>query len=619
MILIDNLNILKTSYPDIWSQIKQFEDRENRILTEIEETRNGDKTLSITKDNKKLFFHSKYSPIREAETIVESFDDIDKNSSIIFYGTGLGYHIQLILEKYKDIKYYIYEPIPELLYAFLSNVNLKELKINRLMGISTKFDGNSINKFIDRNREKMNIVALPSHKQNFPEEYQNFNETMIKVMKSKRSSIVTNYSFQKRWIINSMKNFKEVLSTPNIILEKGGKFKDKTAILVAAGPSLNDEIQNLRYIKENGLAYIFSVGSAINTLIHNDIYPDAACTYDPGEFNQNVFKTTKEKGIKNIPMIFGSSVGYETLENYPGKKYHMITSQDTIARYFLKNEDGKDICIVQDAPSIAVVTLQLLYTLGFSNILLVGQNLGFRGKERYSKGIAYSTEITNKETENGIWVKDVYGNEILTSEGFNTMRQQMEYYISILPNINVINTTKGGANIEGAEFKELRDVMESLLKEKIVDSNWLNLDKRRYDKEYLESKIDSMDKSYYNALRINKEYNSILTKLEKVINNRNYNQAEKLYIKLDKELKQIENNDFYKTFILPMNRIQYKMLADSIDSLNEEREPNKKGKKIVDSFRRFMNICIGDIEMVETVYDDMKQYINEFCNMNSEV
>ena len=612
MILIDNLNILKSSYSDIWNKLKQFEDKENRIITEIEETRNGDKTLCVTKDGKKIYLHSRYNPVREAETIVESIDDIDENTNIIFYGTGLGFHIQLILEKYKNIKYYIYEPIPEILYAFLSNVNLKKLNLNRLAGISTNLSGNSIDKFIDRNREKIKIIELPSHKQNFPNENKEFNDVMLSIIKGKRSSIATNYSFQKRWIINSMKNLKEVLSTPNIIIEKNGEFKGKTAILVAAGPSLNDEIENLRYIKNNGLAYIFSVGSAINTLVYNNIYPDAACTYDPGSFNQNVFKTIKDKNIKDIPMIFGSSVGYETIENYPGSKYHMITSQDTVASYFLKNLTDETISIVQDAPSIAVVTLQLLYILGFSNILLVGQNLGYRRKERYSEGISYSKELTDKEIESGIWVKDVYGNEILTNEGFNSMRQQMESYIKLLPNINVINTTKGGANIEGTEFRELKDVMERMLNEKMVDDHWLDGNKTSYDKDYLVSQSKGMDRAYANALKINKEYKSILAKIKKAINNRNYIQAENLYIKLDKELRKIENNDFYKTFILPMNRIQYKVLADGIDGLNEENNPYKKGKKIVDNFRRFIDICTTDIEMIEPIYNEMMEYIKAF-------
>ena len=151
-------------------------------------------------------------------------------------------------------------------------------------------------------------------------------------------------------------------------MEKKGQFKGKPAMLVAAGPSLNEEIENIRYIKENGLAYIFSVGSAINTLIYHNIYPDAACTYDPTVNNQKVFAKVKEKNIKDIPMIFGSSVGYETLIDYPGKKYHMITSQDTVSNYYLKTEEEDRLDIVLDAPSIAVVTLQLLYVLGFNPV-----------------------------------------------------------------------------------------------------------------------------------------------------------------------------------------------------------------------------------------------------------
>lgn len=197
MILTDNLKILKLFYPDILNKVKQFEDKTNRKLTQIEDTRNGEKTLALIKEDKKIYLHSKYNPIKEAETIVESFVDIDENTNIIFYGTGLGYHIQQILEKYKDIKYCIYEPIPELLYAFLSNVNLKNLKENRLMGISTSFDMSSLDKFIDRNRDKIIIVKLPAHKQNFPKENEKFNEKMLSTIKGKRRGIHIRYALQK--------------------------------------------------------------------------------------------------------------------------------------------------------------------------------------------------------------------------------------------------------------------------------------------------------------------------------------------------------------------------------------------------------------------------------------
>ncbi|MBC8588311.1 motility associated factor glycosyltransferase family protein [Paratissierella segnis] len=617
--LIDNIVFLKENSPILYEELKKSEENTNESKVILEDTKTSDKTLKIEKDNSMIYLHSKYNPLREAESIIDNLgerENIDEDTYVIFYGIGLGYHINVFAGRYPDVEFSIYEPSIEVFCHFLEYNNLKSNSYRKLDLVQCEYNPKIMEDFfktiIKKIDKKIIIIDLPSYSSAFKENHEIFFKRFKEVLTNERKSLHTDYAFQKRWIINSMKNLKEVLSTPNIILEKKGEFKGKTAVLVAAGPSLNDEIENIRYIKDNGLAYIFSVGSAVNTLIYNNIYPDAACTYDPAAFNQNVFKTIKDKNICNVPMIFGSSVGYETLENYPGEKYHMITSQDTVAGYFLKNETGGAISIIQDAPSIAVVTLQLLYTLGFDNILLVGQNLGYRGKERYSEGISYNKELTDDEISNGLWVKDVYGNEILTNEGFNSMRHQMEIYIKILPNINVINTTKGGAQIEGTEFKELKDVIETVLDKKTVDKNWLNGNKTSYDKEYMEFQAKSMDKSYEKALKINKEYKLILTKIEKAINNRNYTQTENLYIKLDKELRRIENNDFYKTFILPMNRVQYKVLANSIDSLNEEKNPYEKGKRIVNSFRGFIGICTADIEMIKPIYDEMKKYINEF-------
>lgn len=617
--LVDNINILKMTYPKTWEKLKSLEKSMDIDLIQVEETRKGDKTLSIEKDGKKTYIHSKYNPIREAEAIIEEYEDIEDDTTIVFYGTGLGYHIDLFLEKHPNVNYYIYEPIPEMLYQYLSNKSIKDLPNKNLKNIvlgSKQETAKFLDDLIDKNRGNIILIELPIHKQIFDSQYNEFIDLFKTIIKNKRSGIGTNLAFQERWILNSMKNFGEVLKTPNILLEKKGEFKNKSAILVAAGPSLNEEIENLKYIKDNGLAYIFSVGSAVNTLVYHNIYPDAATTYDPGKFNQKVFTKIKEKGIKDIPMIFGSSVGYETLINYPGDKYHMITSQDTVSNYYLKNENNKPIDMVYDAPTIAVVTLQLLYELGFNKIILVGQNLAYKGKKQHSEGIHYSRDITDKEIENGIYVKDVYGEEILTNIGFNSMRQQMEYYIESFPDMMVINTTKGGARIEGTDFIELETVIDKHLKEKVYKENWLEGNKTNYDKEYLETQSKKMDIAYKRALKLIDEYYDTLKKIERLIGNRNFNQAEKAYVKLDNILRKVENNDFFKVFILPMNRVQYELLANSIDSLNEEKNPTEKGRKIVKNFKDFMNLCKENIDNLDEVYNEMKSSIEVFLENN---
>ena len=300
MILVDNISLVKSNNPKLWDEIKQYENSDSKssiFLTE--NTGMGSKTLYLQKDEKKIYFHSKYNPLREAETIVQSYDNIKNNSGVIFYGTGLGYHIEIILSKYRipviifmnrTWKFYI------TFYPALISVNSKA----RLMGISTglKNLGREIGKFIDLYKEKLIIVELPSHRQIFPQENIEFNKRLAEIIKGKRRTMATEYSFQKRWITNSMENFKTVLSTPNIILNKKGRFTNIPVILAAAGPSLNDDIENIRYIKENKLAYIISVGSAINTLLYHNIYPDAVTSYEPKVGNQKVFAKVRDAGIK---------------------------------------------------------------------------------------------------------------------------------------------------------------------------------------------------------------------------------------------------------------------------------------------------------------------------------
>ncbi|MGI6555696.1 MAG: motility associated factor glycosyltransferase family protein [Bacillota bacterium] len=463
--------------------------------------------------------------------ILEEYKNFEDNTAVIFYGTGLGYHIAAFAKRNPNVDFFIYEPVPEVFDQYISHGELSKLPLSRVKSIvlaDTEQQAISFFKnFIERINNKLVIIPLPSHKAAFPEQYKQFQELFNKLIKDKRSSLHTNYAFQKRWILNSIKNFKEVISTPNILMEKKGAFTGQPALLVAAGPSLNEEIEKVRYIKDNGLAYIFSVGSAINTLVENNIYPHAACTYDPTENNQKVFAKVVERDIKEIPMIFGSSVGYETLERYSGPKYHMLTSQDTVSAFFLRSRNGEPIQGVYDAPTIAVVTLQLLYQLGFNPIILVGQNLAYKDKKRHSAGVDYSSEVTEQEIKNGLWVKDVYGGEVLTNEGFNRMRLQMEMYIEKLSGIKVINTTRGGADIKGAPFVSMEEAMTQYLKDEITVSDWLPESINSYDNNYLFSQLDAMEDAHAELKKISSQIGQLLKKIRSLAVNRNFDQLEK--------------------------------------------------------------------------------------------
>lgn len=418
--------------------------------------------------------------------------------------------------------------------------------------------------------------------------------------------------------MNSIKNFKYVLKTPNILKEKRGAFYGKTAFLVAAGPSLNYEIENLKRIKKDNMGYIFSVGSAINTLLYHGIYPDIVASYDPKIGNQKVLEIIKNENITDIPLLFGSSIGYETIENYPGKMTNVITSQDSVSNYYLSEDLGDQVALVQDASSIAVITLQILEKLGFSRIVFIGQNLAFQGNKQHSEGITYSKDITESEMEKALVVEDVYGNEIRTNQGYNSMRRQIEYYISLFKDkgIEFINTTKNGAKIEGTEFMNLDELIENVLikgnKDILLVEDIAEKDKNNYNLDSLKNNREKMGMEFNNIEKIIRDYHDVLEKIDRLTNNGNFKQLENMYAKQDEQLRKLENNDFYKTFILPMNRVQYKFLVDNIDNLNSIKNPLLKGKKVYREFKVFILGCEQTKNSIKEMYLDMDKDIIDF-------
>lgn len=615
--LVENILFLQKNYPVLYNEIKKLEDERNNDFISIEETRSNNKTLKIENNGNTMYLHSKYDPIREAELIISNFnkqENIDAESHVIFYGVGLGYHIDVFSRLYPNTTFSIYEPAVDVFIEFLNNKRIDNFASKRIETVHCEYNPEIMDDFFhwitNKTDKRIIIMDLPIYRSAFEEQYNKFLDKFKESIRNKRSTVNTNYAFQERWIMNSVINFKEVLSTPNILMQDDDLFKNKTAILVSAGPSLDFEIENLKKVKEEGLAFIFSVGSAINTLVHNNILPDAICTYDPTYENQLVFNKINRMGIDSIPMIFGSSVGFETLVDYKGPKIHMITSQDTISNYLLKDNDDKSIRTVNDAPSIAIVTLELLNKLEFSTVILVGQNLAFFNNKNYAEGVDYYTEAT-EEIKNLIMVKNVLGEEVGTSIDYNNMRAQLETYIKAYDDMTIINTTINGAHIEGAEFISMETVLTERLKDRIVIGNELNerIKPNTYELDYLKSKLNIFKNKYIDYKRILLELKNHIEKMNKLLNNRNISQVELMYTKLDSIFKELQANDFFVIISKPMSRVQINILSNEIDQIKTYKDLTKKADRMIKVFQGYSNSLYSMNDKLEEIYNEFIKII----------
>lgn len=618
MTLQANLDILKVSYSETWQKISELETTLDKNLVKVINNNKGMTTLQVGQ----VFIHDQKNPRQEAKDFIQQFQNIPEHSDILFYGVGLGYHIRAYAEKYPDKSFSIYEPIPEVFYQFLCHTDLKQFPLHLVKSIQLETSQDDPDRFcshlVKKIKKSILIIDFPAYRHIITQKHQAFFSKFKNHLDERRIALSPYAIFQKRWTINTIKNFTQVLNSPNILLEKKGCFINKPAILVASGPSLEGELENLKIIKQKGLAYIFSVGTAVNALVKRGIYPHAACTYDPSEENQIVCKEVLEKAIKSIPLIFGSTVGYETLEKYPGPKMHMLISQDALATFYLKPQRPDGLEFITDASSIAVITLQLLSKLGFNPIILVGQNLAYLEGKNYTDGSTYpSHEACQMQLKSATLVRDVNGQEVPSSESYIRIRLQLENYLRLYQDVNVINTTKNGAHIEETKFLPLDEVMRQHLLYPVVEEDCWDLATSSYDLEYLLEQNNSMNIACAQVSQLLEKCRMDLDNIVLLASSGDAVNIEQSYDKFNLSMENLRTNPFFATLISPMSRVELEFLLLAIPEISRERNPQKKAQMLEKDFRPYLAVCEQDIHSVIPLYQELNQAIWQFNKVYS--
>ncbi len=605
----DNLQILKKMNEKLYKRLNTYEEE---IELDVEETKVGVPTLVRTQENqKKVYFHSKYNPIQEAETFVNQLGDLTKYDHLLFIGTGLGYHIKQILELNPKIKFSIFEPNISILKQFLTKVNLKKYNTENFVEIFTNSD-EIVSKvdFFKYYSEFSSDIIFPVTERLNRNEIEKFFDGILPALRERKSSVSVNAQLQQRWMINPIINFPNILKTPNLLLDLNKEyFKNKPVLLVSAGPSLAEDIEYVRRIKAENRAYVFAMGSAIKSLLSYDIIPDAYFSVDPNFTNQFVVTEVKERGL-NIPMCFGSSTGFETVKNYPGKLINFMLNQDKFTKYML--EYNNEI-VIYDAVSVTNMTLQALIKLEVGPIILAGQNFAFLNNRRYADGINYnhrSSEITERDKKDIKYTQSVYGEEIETNEEFLNMKSSMELWLRRYPNLVVYNTTKNGAFIKHTTFMHIDEVIEKVLTDKnVVPSNWTE-GEPTYDLRLVKRKMVELENSFDELIKYGNKSLEYLNEINNSYKN-NFSMLPIYLSAFDQLFNLLQDNIFYKTVVVPMSRVQHENFINKSPDVAKAKLPKDKVKLFNDIFGSYIKTIYACIVHIQPAFGDMKMQLEK--------
>ncbi|WP_205601853.1 motility associated factor glycosyltransferase family protein [Gracilibacillus thailandensis] len=598
--------MLRKKFPDVRNSTK---DVSHHHIISLQKSKTNLPTITIDVHGRQAFLHSKYDPEKEAQRFIEAnIEKIREKKHVFIYGMGLGYHIEEIIRRFPDISITVYEPNIDVFHKLMESRKLSNiLKSNvKRLYVETTLESRrqGLIDFANMVLDDVFILILPSYERAFSQETQAFMSMFTEIIKQKKQNYLANYTFEKKWVYNSIYNLYETLSSPTFFNIDKRILTDKPVILIAAGTSLDDEIENLKFIKSNKLAYLFSVGSAVNTLLANDIYPDGHFSYDPKFDNQEkVFKDILERNLDSIPLIFGTSIGFEKLSEYPGEKYHVVTSQDTVSSFYVNSES--EILKVSDAPTISVIALQILFHMEVSKIILVGQNLAFRGEHSYSKAIYYRNTKEKRQHRKKIQIEtiDVFGNTIYTSPALERMKKAMEALIKELSSskVEIINATNGGAHIDGTKYIPLQEVMKDL-SEQVVDNDWRTNETVPLDFKYI------AEKHHY----LMSERSLFISKLEKISDlNHEFlkkpNHQAPIFKNILREFETVIKNKYFRLVMNPMAKVEFDLFIKNIKKINAV--PQVDYQNFQRQVERIVSIFNENDNMVNSLFADFGEKI----------
>ncbi|AAO36249.1 DUF115 domain-containing protein [Clostridium tetani] len=427
----------------------------------LEKSKDNKNIIRINKEGKKVYLGSKYNVQRDVDKFLEDLENISPISIIVVFGLASGEHIKELLNKLEENnKVLIIESDKNVLDKFLEIEYAEELlKDDRISlylyqkGEMEVFFANSINSITVKNNIKFKISFNYNniYKKELVETY----NALKKVVENSLTNNATTKSFSETFAKAFINNLKHIVeATPINYFEN--EFKNKPAIVVSAGPSLEKNVYKLKEIQNNFI--IITGARSLSTLIKNDIIPDFICMIDPGDINCKFIENYLDY---KIPLIFYENTSYKAMNLHKGSK--ILFSGDSLISSILEY----DIENLLSGGSVAHNCASFASYIGCNPITFIGQDFAYTGEKFHTDSSAFKENNKVENKIDFIEVKGVFGDLVKTDQKLNLYKTNMEDIIKHYNNITFINSTEGGANMEGTIVQPLSKTIDEYGKEKI--------------------------------------------------------------------------------------------------------------------------------------------------------
>ncbi len=427
----------------------------------------------------KLAHYLHYQFVKETEELLQQAEDEigalpEKVASIIMFGLGVGYQLEKLLAEHEVEKLFICEPNQDFFYAslfaidwhsILTKVDESEARIYLNIGD----DGSHL--FRDLLSQFHSIGPYILNNTYFYQSYYNasLNSAIAQLREQLQVVISMGEYFDHAYY--GIEHTKAVLDRGTPVLRKNPSkllsYDDKEVpvFIVGNGPSLDLSIEAIKEWQER--AIVISCGTALQALHRNGITPDFHAEIEQNRSTFDWAYLVEDLDyLKQITLISCNGIHPDTCDLYKDVLVAFKEGESsTVSALNVLGEDKYET-LKHAFPTVSNFVTDLISTLGFNNIYLMGVDLGFIDvKHHHSKSSGYyqqdGSETYNYAERNNtsLIVPGNFRPTVNTKHEFKISRQIIEQVTYKRPKSQTFYNCSDGAKIMGTNPLNISDLL----------------------------------------------------------------------------------------------------------------------------------------------------------------
>ncbi len=370
-----NLSVLKGRNPGLHARVSAAEEDPG---IKVVEARDGNMVPEMVRGNSRLWLHSRYDPVREAERFIDEADTGAFNLFIVF-GFAFGYHVEQLLQRAgPDAVVLVLEKDAAIIKKALQYRDLRRvLRDPRLDVLAAPEEESMAGVLRGKSTYRVSFLTHRGSFQLDPDYYTNLRLIAKSYLSTKEVNIATLAKFEKTWSSNTARNIREILALPGAA-SFFGRFTGFPAIVVLAGPSLT---QSIDFIRKNGhRAVVIAVDTSYAVLLKHGIAPHFCVSVDPQVVNARYFEG--DPGSQCI-LVADPTVHPSVFHFFRGRK--ILTGMAFQMMKWIEENTGARGDLAYGG-SVSTNAYDFARKLGAAPVVLVGQDLAFTGGLAHARG-----------------------------------------------------------------------------------------------------------------------------------------------------------------------------------------------------------------------------------------